>query len=267
MTDKATAAAPALPLLKDRTQLHRLILSLVGLVVFVGLWESLAQTGLMSRTLAPPPSMVPAAALREWASGHWWKAVQGSFGHYAAGLLVGSGLGIALGISAGLSRTFEALQLGIVRVLRPIPGIAWIPFAVIWFGITEAAATFIIAIGVFWINYFAAFAAVRGVDPDLLEVAEAFGHRSRLAKLFKIVLPAAAPGIFNGIRIALGQGWMAVVAAELFGIPGIGARMMEASSLLATSVVVLYMLTIAGLYSLTDIAFGRLTALVLQWQR
>ncbi|WP_163478997.1 ABC transporter permease subunit, partial [Klebsiella pneumoniae] len=66
----------------------------------------------------------------------------------------------------------------VVRLLRPIPGLAWVPFAIIWFGVAPSAAVFIIAIGVFWIAYFAAHGAVRSVDRDLIEVADAFGFRS-----------------------------------------------------------------------------------------
>ena len=75
------------------------------------------------------------------------------------------------------------------------------------------------------------------------------------AKLVKIVLPAAAPGILVGLRTALGQAWMAVVAAEIFGVTGLGQRMMQASSLLATDIVVVYMITMAALYGIIDTAF------------
>ncbi|MFD2265532.1 ABC transporter permease [Lacibacterium aquatile] len=238
-----------------------------GLLVFVLLWEALAQSGLLPTFVAPAPSSLPAAFWKEVTGGFWLKAIKGSAGHYFLGLLAGCGLGISFGIAAGLSYRYEAAQQWIVRVIRPIPGIAWIPFAIIWFGISEGAAVFIIGVGVFWITYFSAFAAVRSVDPDLLEVAEAFGHRSSFAKVTKIVLPAAAPGILGGVRIALGQGWMAVVAAELFGIPGMGSRMQDASGLLQTQVVIVYMLTIAALYSLTDIVFGLFSKVILQWQR
>ena len=103
------------------------------------------------------------------------------------------------------------------------------------------------------------------VDPGLIELARAFGHRGLYAELGKIVLPAAAPGIFGGLRSGFGQGWMVVVASELFGIPGIGQRMMDASGLLATNIVVLYMLTIALLYGLSDWLFQRLTQRFLAW--
>ncbi len=78
--------------------------------------------------------------------------------------------------------------------MRPIPGLAWAPFAIIWFGVTPSAAVFIITISVFWIVFFAAHGAVRAVDRDLLEVADAFGFRAAHEKLFKIYLPAAMPG-------------------------------------------------------------------------
>lgn len=163
-------------------------------------------------------------------------------------------------------RPFEEFTTWVVRLLRPIPGLAWVPFAIIWFGVSPGAAVFIIAIGVFWIVYFAAHGAVRGVDCDLIEVADAFGFRSGLAKLTKILLPAATPGILVGIRTALGQAWMAVVAAEIFGVPGVGQRMMQASSLLSTDIVVVYMLTMAGLYGLFDFGFVMLQNWLLRWK-
>jgi NitT/TauT family transport system permease protein len=70
-----------------------------------------------------------------------------------------------------------------------------VPFAIIWFGVEPSAAVFIIAIGVFWIVFFATQGAVRGVDRDLIEVAQAFGFRSSIGRLVKILIPASTPGI------------------------------------------------------------------------
>ena len=173
----------------------------------------------------------------------------------------------ASGVAVALVPRVEASQAGLARVFRPIPPLAWIPFAIIWFGISETAAAFIISIGIFWINYFTAMAAVQAVDKDLIEVARAFGHRSFFALLRKVILPGAAPGILSGLRAGLGQGWMTVVAAELFGIAGIGQRMIEASGLLASEVVVLYMFSIALLYGVSDYIFVRIQDRILEWQR
>lgn len=247
--------------------MKRTWLSALGLIVFFAAWEGVARSGLVPPLLVPPPSRVPAALLGEIRTGYWFRMVGASLFHYSAGLLLGSTLGITIGIATALSDRFDALLAWVIRTLRPIPAIAWVPFAILWFGITETAAALIISITVFWLNFFATVAAVRAVDKDLIEMVRSFGHTSLVARLTKIILPAASPGIMGGLRAGLGQGWMTVVAAELFGIPGIGLRMMEASGLLATHVVVLYMVTIACLYGLTDFLFMRVQARVLSWQR
>jgi sulfonate transport system permease protein len=247
-------------------RISRTALSALGLAAFLGLWEALPRLGLLNTALVPPPSEIPAAFLRELRSGTWLEAVLNSLSHYVTGLLVGAGLGLLLGIASGLFRPFESITAWIVRLLRPIPGLAWVPFAIIWFGVETSAAIFIISIGVFWIVFFATQGAVRGVDRDLIEVAEAFGFRSAPARLIKIVLPAATPGILVGMRTALGQAWMAVVAAEIFGVPGVGQRMMQASSLLSTDIVLVYMLTMAALYGFFDTGFVALQNWLLRWR-
>ncbi|WP_100962418.1 ABC transporter permease [Bosea sp. FBZP-16] len=241
-------------------------LALTGLVAFLLLWEAIPYFGIVNPAFLPGPSALPSAFLREVKSGAWLSAIMGSLGHYFIGLFTGAGLGIALGVLTGMSKIAEETTAWVVRVLRPIPGLAWVPFAIIWFGVNPQAAVFIIAIGVFWIVFFAAQGAIRGVDRDLIEVADAFGFRSPLQRLSKILLPAALPGILIGVRTALGQAWMAVVAAEIFGVAGVGQRMMQASSLLATDIVVIYMLTMAALYGLLDTLFVAFQGWVLRWK-
>lgn len=244
----------------------RILLPALGLAAFFALWEAVPALGLVNAAFLPPPSALPRAFLRELASGEWPQAIAHSLGHYTVGLLTGITLGVALGIVTGMYRPMEQLTAWVVRVLRPIPGLAWVPFAIIWFGVDTKAAVFIIAIGVFWIMYFAAHGAIRAVDRDLIEVADAFGFRSGPARLAKVLLPAATPGILVGGRTAIGQAWMAVVAAEIFGVAGLGQRMMQASSLLATDIVVVYMLTMAGLYGFFDTAFVALQGWLLRWR-
>ncbi len=270
------------------------ILAAAGLVLFLGLWEAAPRLGWLNPTLLPPPSALPAAWWRELASnlspaqradatfvasalftldfwqrlatGVWIQGIIASLSHYLLGLMIGVSLGVAIGVATGMFRPAEETLSWVTRVLRPIPGLAWVPFAIIWFGVNTPAALFIIAVGCFWIVYFAAHGAVRAVDRDLIEVADAFGFRSAPARLRKIVLPAATPGILVGLRTAIGQAWMAVVAAEIFGVPGLGQRMVQASALLATDIVVVYMLTIAALYGLINSAFVRTQNWLLRWK-
>jgi NitT/TauT family transport system permease protein len=245
--------------------MKRVVLGLGGLVAFILIWEALVRFGVFSGNLVPLPSGIPATFVSEISSGMWSRMVLSSLRHYALGLGIGTALGIMLGMAVALSPTTEKLQAYLARVLRPIPPLAWIPFAIIWFGISEGSAAFIISIGVFWINYFATSGAIRGVDRDYVEVARVFGHRRFRPQLTKVLLPAATPGILVGVRTGLGQGWMTVVAAELFGIQGIGQRMMEASGLLAIDVVAVYMVTIALLYGVTDVLFVGVERGLVRW--
>ena len=238
----------------------------MGLAVFLAIWEAVPRLGLIDPTLLPPPSVLPAAFLREFRSGIWADMVLLSLGHYLLGFGCGAGLGAVFGILTGMYLPLDWLTAWVVRLLRPIPNLAWAPFAIIWFGVEQGAAVFIIAIGVFWITYFAAQGAIRGVDRDLLEVAEAFGFRSGRERLAKVLLPGATPGILVGLRTALGQAWMAVVAAELNGVSGLGSRMMQASSLLATDIVVVYMLTMAVLYGIMDAGFVFAQKRLMRWK-
>jgi sulfonate transport system permease protein len=245
----------------------RTLASAAGLIVFLLIWEAIALSGLVTPALLPAPHSLPGALISEVTLGFWHTMVLASMEHYLIGLFLGSFLGIACGMAVALFPKVDATQAWLARVLRPIPPLAWIPFAIIWFGVSQSAAAFIISIGIFWINYFSALTAVESVDKELIELSNAFGHRSFFARLVKVILPGAAPGILGGFRAGLGMGWMTVVAAELFGIIGIGSRMMEAAGLLASEVVIVYMLTIAFLYAVSDILFVKVRDRLLQWQQ
>lgn len=249
------------------TRTRSLALGALGFCIFLALWETLPALQIVPASVLPPPSALPKAFLRELSSGIWFSSLATSLRNYLAGLAIGSFLGVALGVATGMSATLESFLAWIVRILRPIPGLAWVPFAILWFGIDPAAAIFIISTGVFWICYFAALGSVHAVDRDLIEVADAFAFHRADQKLIKVILPAAAPGILVGMRTALGQAWMAVVASEIFGVPGLGQRMMQASNLLASDVVVIYMATMAALYGLIDTSFVALQSRVLRWKR
>jgi NitT/TauT family transport system permease protein len=239
---------------------------ILSMLIFLAVWEGCVRSGIIPKVLVPPPSSVIPSFIREQSHGIWLHNVLASLRHYSAGVLVGSVLGISLGVASGLWPLVQRSQEGIARLLRPIPPIAWIPFAIIWFGVTETAASFIIAIGVFWFNYFATYTAVKNVDRGFIELSYAFSQGGFFSRLTKVILPGAAPGILSGIRAGLGMGWVTVLAAELFGIPGIGQRMMEAGGLLATDIVILYMMTIACLYSISDVAVAMFSDSVLRWQ-
>jgi NitT/TauT family transport system permease protein len=245
----------------------RLALSALGLILFLLLWEAAWRLEWLNAKLIPPPSVIPAVFANEVTTGQWWQSLASSLIHYAYGVAFGTLLGVLFGILVAVSPKFSALVEWTVRLLRPVPPPAWIPFAIVWFGISHSAAAFMIGIGVFWINYFAAISGVRAIDRSLWELARAYGHTGFWDRFWNITLPASAPAILGGVRSGFGQGWILVVVSELFGVQGMGQRMMEAAGLLATDIVVVYMFTIALVYSVTDWLFVFVENRILRWQR
>ena len=248
----------------ERTR--RIALGLGGVLLFVGLWKAAGELGWVRRGTMPDPFLVPEAALAELESGRLLPAVGSSLIHYAWGLALGTVTGVLVGSLAATLRTFDEVHAWLARILRPIPPLAWVVFAIAWFQVSHAGAAFVIAIGVFWVNYFATYSAIRDVDPRYHELAAAFGQGGYLGRTFKITFPAAAPGTLGGIRTGVGQAWMTLIAAELLGVPGMGQEMNAAAGVGAYEAVVVYMLAISVVYALSDTLFSRVENRVLRWR-
>lgn len=242
------------------------MLGAAGVVLFVALWKAAQSLEWVRPGTIPDPFSLPAALIDEVTSGRLLPAVASSMVHYVWGLGMGSAIGFAVGLAAATSGWFNAGHAWLARVLRPIPPLAWVVFAIAWFQVSHAGAAFVIAIGVFWVNYFATYSAVRNVDPRFLELARAFGHGGYLRRMWTVLLPASAPGVLAGLRTGVGQAWMTLIAAELLGVPGMGQEMNAAAGVGAYDAVVIYMLTISAVYSVTDQAFDMVEGRVLKWR-
>jgi ABC-type nitrate/sulfonate/bicarbonate transport system permease component len=246
--------------------LRRMLYGLAGVAIFVALWKAAESNNWVPPGTLPDPFALPATLVREWQSGRMLPAIGSSLIHYFWGLALGTLLGFAFGLAAATMPRFDLMQAYLVRILRPIPPLAWVVFAIAWFKVSHAGAAFVIAIGVFWVNYFATYGAVRNVEPRFYELARAFGHGGYLARSLTITLPAIAPGALGGVRTGIGQAWMTLIAAELLGVPGMGQEMNAAAGVGAYDAVVVYMLIISLVYTLCDLAFGLVEGKVLQWR-
>ncbi|HEX7381939.1 MAG TPA: ABC transporter permease [Nevskiaceae bacterium] len=249
-----------------RTRTGRALAGLLGLLIFVGVWKFAQASGWAQPGTIPDPWKIPEAFLQEWDSGRLLSSLGSSLIHYSWGLAMGAALGLAIGAGSALSTLADAMLGWLVRILRPIPPLAWIVFAIAWFKVTHAGAAFVIAIGVFWVVYFTAYSAVRGVDPRYNELARAFGQDGWVRRLRDVTLPSAAPGILAGVRTAVGQAWMVLIAAELIGMPGMGQEINAAAGVGAYNTVVVYMLVISFVYTLCDTAFLQFEKRVLRWR-
>lgn len=243
-----------------------LLLGLLGLISFITLWKAAEAFEWVRRGTMPDPFLVPGAVWDEFTSGRLLPAIGSSLVHYAWGLAIGSVLGFLVGAVAATNTLFDGLHGWLARILRPIPPLAWVVFAIAWFKVSHAGAAFVIAIGVFWVNYFATYSAVRNVDPRFGELARAFGQGAYLKLHTSVTLPAASLGIFAGLRTGVGQAWMTLIAAELLGVPGMGQEMNAAAGVGAYEAVVVYMLAISAVYSCSDWIFGRVEDRALRWR-
>jgi ABC-type nitrate/sulfonate/bicarbonate transport system permease component len=122
-----------------------------------------------------------------------------------------------MGVLMGWSKHLDAVMDPLVEAVRPVPPLAWLPFAVLWFGIGLASSSFIIFLGVFFPVLLNTVAGVKSVDPRLPEAARTLGA-SETTILGRVLVPGASPSIITGIRIGMGIGWMTLVAAEMTGI-------------------------------------------------
>jgi NitT/TauT family transport system permease protein len=251
-------------ILSDRARTA--LLGALGLIAFVALWKASQHFEWVRRGTMPDPFLVPAAFLDELTSGRLMPSIRSSLIHYAWGLGLGSLLGFIVGFGAATSGLFDGLHAWLARILRPIPPLAWVVFAIAWFKVSHAGAAFVISIGVFWVNYFATYSAVRNVDPKFGELARAFGQGAYFKLHGSVTLPAASPGIFSGLRTGVGQAWMTLIAAELLGVPGMGQEMNSAAGVGAYEAVVVYMLAISAVYSLSDWIFAQIEERALRWR-
>jgi NitT/TauT family transport system permease protein len=186
--------------------------------------------------------------------------------HYVPGLFVGAACGIGLGLAMGWNGALDDWLQPLVRILRPIPPLAWIVFAIVWFGIGHAGAAFIVFVGAFWINFYGAYGGVEGVSDELTDAASTLGVERDLSMLKLVALPSAAPQVLTGFRTSIGRCWMIVVGAELFGAPGVGYEIINASNNLAMATSVAYMFLISLAFLCMDVGFRLLERRVLAWR-
>ncbi|RJX47940.1 ABC transporter permease [Halonotius pteroides] len=186
--------------------------------------------------------------------------------HYVPGLLLGASCGISLGLAMGWNGALDDWLRPLVRVLRPIPPLAWVVFAIVWFGIHHTGAAFIVFVGAFWINFYGAYGGVEGVSTELTDAASTLGVERDLSMLKLVALPSAAPQVLTGFRTSIGRCWMIVVGAELFGAPGVGYEIINASNNLAMATSVAYMFLISLAFLCMDVGFRLLERRVLAWR-
>ena len=204
---------------------------LIGVVLFIGLWEIAARFGWRNPSIMPAPSQAVLVALSTIPIFTLAEHVATSLWRILAGFSLGASAGIALGIAAGWYRPVALVSRPFVEILRPIPPLAWIPIAIVWFGIGEPSKIFVIFLGTFFPVFSSAARGMASIQPEILRASRTMDVDG-LRLLAKVAVPAAMPDIATGLRIGFGLGFGVLVAAELIAAErGMGHLVMEARQL------------------------------------
>lgn len=253
-------------------------------VAVLVVWELVVRLGAVNPQILPAPSAVlikwyqyllpyepyeqfQGSYLRWFFSGELIRDLLASLYRVVVGFLIGAVLALPLGLLMGASpRIYDYLN-PVVQVLRPIPPIAFIPLAILWFGLGDPPAVFLISLGAFFPVLMNTIVGVRAVDNIYIRAAQNLGANSRVM-FIKVILPAAMPYILSGVRIGIGTGFICMIVAEMIAVNnGLGYRILEAREYFWSDKIIAGMFTIGLLGLAIDTGVSRLNDYLLRWHR
>lgn len=211
-----SAAGTALraPRRRERRRPWMTALGILVPLALLGAWQLITALGLVPSYRLPSPAQVWLAGVDLAQRGLLAQYVGISVQRVLLGFVIGSVLGLVLGALVGLSRMASALFAPTIGGFRAVPSLAWVPLLILYVGINEDSKVILIAIGALFPVYTTVAGALRHVDPQLVELGRAYGL-GRLQLLRQVQLPAVVPSVVSGLRLALAQSWLFLVAAEL----------------------------------------------------
>lgn len=224
-------------------------------------WLATSVTKFISPAFFPTPAEAWQAfkqiAFQGYADGRLHQHFFHSVWLVAMGFAAAVGVGVPFGMAMGWSRRFEAFAGPVFLLIRPIPPLAWIPLAIVWLGLGDAAKVMVIWFAAFVPAVINSYTGVRCIEPHLIEAARSLGIRGPKF-VMEVLLPGAAPLVFTGLRLSLQACWTTLVAAELIGaILGLGHALYQAGLDIYPAMIVVGMAAVA--------VAGALTTMLLTW--
>jgi ABC-type nitrate/sulfonate/bicarbonate transport system permease component len=220
---------------RRRDRIRRITRGAIGIAFVLLFWHVMAVAYDLQQILPPPLSVARTVINtltlnydQRWLYGpNIYEHLLSSFARAISGFTLAAAIAIPLGLIVGRIRAVREFVDPVIRSLYPIPGIAWIPLAILWFGLGNTAVIFVVFIAEFFPLYFNTEAGARNINPVLVDAARCYGAK-RITLLRRVILPASAPYIITGMRIALGGAWRMIVAGEMLASQsGIGSILME----------------------------------------
>ncbi|PJN55737.1 putative aliphatic sulfonates transport permease protein SsuC [Paenibacillus sp. GM2FR] len=270
---KGAVVMPAEPVRRqkrlDRRFLLKLTNALIGWLVplfIIIAWQTAGALDWLNPILLPTPLSIWHEFVQLTSTGELIRHLGISSWRALLGFLLGGSLGLATGIWVGFSYKAERLVDPSLQMLRTLPHLAIAPLFILWFGFGETSKILLIAKGSFFPLYVNTFLGIRSVDNRLFDVARVLQF-SRWDQIRRLIVPAALPHIFLGIRLSIGVAWLGLVVAELMGASsGIGYIINDARSFSWTTVVFVGIMVFALAGKLSDTLVKWLEGRLLRWQ-
>jgi ABC-type nitrate/sulfonate/bicarbonate transport system permease component len=207
-----------------RTRLPGPALGLVGILVFLGVWEAVPRLGLVNADYLPPASEVAGHLVTYVGRPDFWVAVSQTMSSWAVGLSIAAASAIAIGLVIGSSTVLRAATHSTIEFLRPIPSVALIPLAVLVFGISPKSSVLLIVYACFWQILIQVLYGTADVDTVARDTARSYGL-GRFGRVRHVVIPTALPYIMTGLRLAAAVALILAITSELvIGSPGLGKQ-------------------------------------------
>ena len=230
----------------------RIVGGLLLPLAILGIWQAVTVSGLIPPYRLPEPVTVVQTGIQLAENGDLWINIAISVQRVLLGFAIGSVIGLAGAAIVGLTRAGDVLLSPTLAAFRAVPSLALVPLLLLWMGIGEDSKVTLIAIGAFFPVFTSVSVALRQVDPHSIEMARSFSLRG--FELFRTVqLPTVVPSIMSGLRLALAQSWLFLVAAELLAASmGLGNLLILAQSTGRVDQILLAIVLLALLGTLTN---------------
>ena len=248
----------------------RWFLYAVSLTAFFLIWDYVAVSRILGSAMARPyevavqlNTMMTDPLAGKSLFGHIWASTQ----RILIGFAIGAALATPLGLLMALNRHISAVVKPLFDLIKPMPPIAWISIAILWFGIGEPSKVFIIVIGTFVPCLLNSYNGVRLIDPEMYDVVKVLGGK-RWNEIIQVSFPASFPAIFAGLQISLSMAWTCVLAAELVASrSGLGFIIVQGMKISDTSLVIGGMIMIAIVAYISSLLVSGLEKLLCPWKR
>lgn len=243
----------------EQLTIKNVLLPLAVVVGAVIVWHFLCATGVLPAIAVPSPLQVLAGFAEEARRGRTFDNIIASLYRVTTGFLLAVVLGLPLGLFVGLKAQARIALLPAINFFRSLSPLAWIPFAILWFGIGDNPAIFLIFMAAFFPIVLAAAAAVAGIPAVYFRVARDYGFRGSQL-MTQVTLPAIMPQVITSLRVTAGISWLVVVAAEMIaGKDGLGFLIWDARNQLRPDLLVVGMILIGLIGVVLDRLLVQLT--------